>query len=92
MNATSPEPLTARQEEILAIITRLYREHGFPPTVRMLVNVTGVSGTNGVMSHLTPLVKKGALRRATVEIGGIYTVRYLPVVPEGCCPCCGRPT
>ena len=82
-----PASLTARQAEILAIIGEFYRKHGFPPTYRIIGGLAGITTTNAVMCHIRPLVRKGAIRR--VQFGS--SVHYLPVVPDGCCPCCGRP-
>lgn len=88
ITAKSPAPLTARQAEVLRKIRDFYRENGFPPKFINLMCMLEFASPNGVMCHIRPLVRKGALRRVSVN-GGRGC--YLPVVPEGCCPCCGRP-
>jgi len=78
--------LTARQAVILDRIRAFMRENLFQPTIRQIADATGIRSTHGVTCHIVPLVRKKALRR--VAIGS--SVRYVPVVPDGCCPYCDR--
>jgi SOS-response transcriptional repressor LexA len=80
------DKLTARQEEVLAAILGLQRRHGIPPTIREIGHAVGISNTNAVACHLRALVAKGSIRRVMENSARIY----LPVVPEHCCPTCGR--
>lgn len=65
------EQLTARQTEVLQIITRHLETCGYPPTLREIAAKLGISGTLGVMKHLEALEKKGYLRRQEGSTRGI---------------------
>ena len=65
------EPLTARQQEVLAIITAYIDEYGYPPSLRDIGKKLAVSGTLGVMKHLEALERKGYLRRQDGSPRGI---------------------
>lgn len=65
------EQLTARQKEVLEIVTRHIDACGYPPTLREIGTALGVSGTLGVMKHLEALEKKGYLRRQEGSTRGI---------------------
>ena len=65
------EPLTNRQQEVLAIITAYIDEYGYPPSLRDIGKKLAVSGTLGVMKHLEALEKKGYLRRQEGSPRGI---------------------
>ena len=59
---TTPEtPLTQRQAEVLEAIRSLTAMHGYPPTIRELCAVLGISSPNGVYCHLPPLKKRGLI-------------------------------
>ena len=55
---TERQPLTARQQEVLAWIDGYIDTHGFSPTIRQIGHDFGWT-TNGVMCHLRPMKKKG---------------------------------
>jgi hypothetical protein len=85
----APSPLraaTARQLEILEWIRRHYREAGVPPSIREVAIGFGFRSTTALFYHFRSLERKGLLRQA-VSRGARC---WLPVVPEGACPCCGR--
>lgn len=79
--------LTEKQARILDFIRRHYREAGLPPSLREVCDEFGFMSTNAAWCHIKPLLRRGYVRR--ICRGANH--RYLPVVPEGCCPCCGRP-
>ena len=81
------DPLTEMQERVLRFIKANLLAYGVSPSIREIVAELGFSGTNAVMCHIKPLVKKGYLRQA----GRGQSRAYLPTVPEGYCPTCGRP-
>jgi len=83
--ANREQQLTRRQADVLAVIRSFYRTNGVPPSIREVANVIGVGNTNAVMTHLRPLIRKGVIR----HIGKMKSRSYLPIVPEGHCPCCG---
>ncbi|MFZ1519879.1 MAG: transcriptional repressor LexA [Ignavibacteriaceae bacterium] len=53
--------LTDRQEEILNFIQQYQQEYGYPPTLREIGKMFGISSTFGVKRHLEALTKKGYL-------------------------------
>jgi len=65
------ERLTARQEQVLQIVTQHIDELGYPPSLREIGKKLAVSGTLGVMKHLDALERKGYLRRQEGSSRGI---------------------
>lgn len=69
--------LTERQHVLYKFIVAYWAVHGWPPSYREMAEHMGVSGPNGVMSHLIALEKKGYLvqrvrgEHRTVRIAGI---------------------
>src|SRR5262250_2015131 len=61
------EPLTERQEKILAFIKKSIQEQGYPPTIREIGEHFGIRSTNGVNDHLKALERKGYLMRGELE-------------------------
>ena len=68
------ESITARQQQVLEIVTRFIAEYGYPPSLRQIGEKLGVSGTLGVMKHLEALEKKGYIRRQGGSSRGISLV------------------
>lgn len=56
-------PLTARQEQVLALVRAYYAEHGYGPTLRELRQKLAIASTNAVVEHLRALERKGYLNR-----------------------------
>ena len=65
------EQLTARQQEVLEIVTRYIDEYAYSPSLREIGKELGVTGTLGVMKHLEALERKGYLRRQEGSPRGI---------------------
>ncbi|MFL5371618.1 MAG: transcriptional repressor LexA, partial [Myxococcales bacterium] len=61
------EPLTERQEKILAFIKKTILEQGYPPTIREIGEHFGIRSTNGVNDHLKALERKGYLLRGELK-------------------------
>ena len=55
--------LTTRQREILECIEAHMRERGYPPSVREIGEVVGLTSTSTVHAHLATLQRLGYLRR-----------------------------
>ena len=72
------EPMTERQEKILAFIQRCIEEQGYPPTIREIGEHFGIRSTNGVNDHLKALEKKGHLRREDLKSRAMR-----PILPDG---------
>jgi repressor LexA len=53
------EPLTARQQEVLDLVSGHIERHGFPPTHHELMLALGVKSPLGILKHLRTLEKKG---------------------------------
>lgn len=58
MNNTQP---TERQKEVLNTIAGFSAKNGYPPTLRELADILGVTSTNGVHDILVALEKKGLI-------------------------------
>jgi len=65
------DQLTARQQQVLEIVTEYISSNGYPPSLREIGKKLSVSGTLGVMKHLEALEKKGYLRRQEGSSRGI---------------------
>ena len=61
------EPLTERQEKILAFIKKSIIDQGYPPTIREIGEHFGIRSTNGVNDHLKALERKGYLLRGELK-------------------------
>lgn len=55
--------LSDRQEQVLEFIRTTVAERGYPPSVREIGEAIGLSSPSTVHSHLSALVKAGAIRR-----------------------------
>jgi repressor LexA len=57
------EELSDRQRQILELIEKTVASRGYPPSVREIGELLGLSSPSTVHSHLSSLVKTGHLRR-----------------------------
>ncbi|HHY06257.1 MAG TPA: transcriptional repressor LexA, partial [Clostridia bacterium] len=57
------EDLTERQKEILKVIVEEIKRKGYPPTVREIGKIVGLSSSATVHNHLNQLEKKGYIRK-----------------------------
>ncbi|HLN61527.1 MAG TPA: transcriptional repressor LexA [Symbiobacteriaceae bacterium] len=55
--------LSERQQRMLDVLRQYIREHGYPPSVRELGELVGLSSTSTVHGHLEALERKGYIRR-----------------------------
>ena len=51
------------REDLLRGICQFRDEHGYPPTIRELVKITGLSSTSIVTYHLRFMEKQGVIER-----------------------------
>jgi repressor LexA len=65
------QKLTARQQQVLDIITSYIERNGTPPSLREIAAQLGVNGTLGIMKHLKALELKGCLNRREGRSRGI---------------------
>jgi repressor LexA len=68
--------LTARQQEIYDFLSTAIRDHGYPPTIREIMDAFGIASTNGVRTTLAALEKKGYIRRHAMLSRGIELTDY----------------
>lgn len=61
------QTLTKKQEESYQCIVRFIEEHGYPPTVRELAALIGVTSTSTVFSRIRQLEKNGYIRRVSAS-------------------------
>ena len=57
------QTLTRRQRQILEMIDQHVRDHGYPPSVREIGAVLGLTSPSTVHTHLNALQRRGYLRR-----------------------------
>lgn len=55
--------LSKRQKQVLEFIRSTVRDRGYPPSVREIGEAVGLSSPSTVHSHLSALVKAGAIRK-----------------------------
>ncbi|NNN05134.1 MAG: repressor LexA [Elusimicrobia bacterium] len=87
----SKDELTPRQQKILELVRNFATDHGYPPTVRELCRLAGVSSPDTVQYHLDNLRSKGLLEEAkgrsrAAQIAADERVALIPVlglVPAG---------
>ena len=70
--------LTAKQRRIFEFIRDTIAERGYPPTVREIGDAFEIQSPNGVMCHLTALVKKGLITRKAQSARAIQLADYTP--------------
>jgi repressor LexA len=66
VRSTREEPvsqLSVRQQQVLDFIRATVADRGYPPSVREIGEAIGLSSPSTVHSHLSALVKAGAIRR-----------------------------
>jgi repressor LexA len=57
------QPRTRRQKEVLEIITRYIKNHGYEPSYQQIARQLGVSSKAGVAKHIKSLEDQGLLSR-----------------------------
>jgi repressor LexA len=71
-----PEPLTARQREILEYLRFRQKIRSYPPTVREIGEAVGLSSSSTVQNHLNTLERKGYIRRDPTKSRTIEVVDF----------------
>ena len=57
------ESLTERQKEVLDVIKKYIATNGYPPTVREIGDILGLTSPATTQAHFDNLVKKGYIRK-----------------------------
>lgn len=78
---TDPSTLTARQREILELISSTVAGRGYPPSVREIGEAVGLSSPSTVHSHLSTLANEGFIRRDPSKPRAIEVIQ-----PDGAIP------
>ncbi len=75
--------LTARQQEVLALVKNHIEETGYPPTRAEIAKALGFKSANAAEEHLRALAKKGAIEMVSGASRGIRlpeSIAGLPLV------------
>jgi len=78
---TDPSTLTARQREILNLISATVQDRGYPPSVREIGEAVGLRSPSTVHSHLSSLVSAGFIRKDPSKPRAIEVI-----APDGAVP------
>lgn len=73
------EQLSDRQQEVLEFIRSTVADRGYPPSVREIGEAIGLSSPSTVHSHLSSLVRMGAIRRDPTKPRAIEIVDDTPM-------------
>ena len=73
-------PLTARQSEVLAAIASSIADRGYPPSIRELAGLVGLSVEfpNGITGHVRALIRKGYVSRDAGVARGLRVISRSP--------------
>jgi repressor LexA len=80
--------LTERQQQVLDYIRKTVADRGYPPSVREIGEAIGLSSPSTVHSHLSALVRAGAIKRDPTKPRAIMIVEQLepaaasPTLPD----------
>ena len=74
--------LSERQQQVLDYIRKTVAERGYPPSVREIGEAVGLSSPSTVHSHLSALVKAGAIKRDPTKPRAIMIVEDVRAVAE----------
>ena len=69
---------TERQARILEVIRDFTEEHGYPPSVREIGELVGLSSSSTVQSHLKSLEKHGLIHRYPTKPRALVTGGHRP--------------
>jgi repressor LexA len=79
----SSRELKPREVEVLRALSRWYREHGYPPSVRELGEAVGLASTRSVHDYLNRLEDMGYIRRHRDRSRAIEILRDVEGEMEG---------
>lgn len=66
--------LTKRQEKILQYISDYIVDHGYPPSYQDIADAFGIVSKNGVVRHLTALIRKGYIEKTDTSARSIRII------------------
>jgi len=78
---TTEKPATERQQRILDVIRSFTAEHGYPPSVREIGELVGLSSSSTIHAHLKALERRGLISRDPTKPRALRS-GSLPQVPD----------
>lgn len=78
---TTEKPATERQRRILEVIRSFTTEHGYPPSVREIGELVGLSSSSTIHAHLKALERRGLISRDPTKPRALRT-GSMPSAPE----------
>jgi repressor LexA len=87
---TMEKPATERQRRILEVIRAFTTEHGYPPSVREIGELVGLSSSSTIHAHLKALERRGLISRDPTKPRALRTENNFPAAPALVVPILGR--
>ena len=87
---TMEKPATERQRRILEVIRAFTAEHGYPPSVREIGELVGLSSSSTIHAHLKALERRGLISRDPTKPRALRTENNSPAAGALVLPILGR--
>ncbi len=87
---TMEKPATERQRRILEVIRAFTAEHGYPPSVREIGELVGLSSSSTIHAHLKALERRGLISRDPTKPRALRTENNSPAADALVLPVLGR--
>jgi repressor LexA len=84
------KPATERQRRILDVIRAFTADHGYPPSVREIGELVGLSSSSTIHAHLKALEKRGLISRDPTKPRALRSGGPSPVADAVVLPVLGR--
>jgi repressor LexA len=84
------KPATERQREILDVIAGFTAEHGYPPSVREIGELVGLSSSSTIHAHLKALERRGLIQRDPTKPRALRSSTHTPMPDALVVPVLGR--
>src|SRR5580698_6813736 len=86
----SEKPATERQRRILDVIRAFTAEHGYPPSVREIGELVGLSSSSTIHAHLKALERRGLISRDPTKPRALRSGTLPAVADAAVIPVLGR--
>ncbi|HEX3456476.1 MAG TPA: transcriptional repressor LexA [Candidatus Baltobacteraceae bacterium] len=84
------KPATERQRRILDVIASFTAEHGYPPSVREIGELVGLSSSSTIHAHLKALERRGLIQRDPTKPRALRSANHSPMPDALVVPVLGR--
>ncbi len=84
------KPATERQRSILSVIRSFTAERGYPPSVREIGELVGLSSSSTIHAHLKALERRGLLSRDATKPRAMRSTESIPLPDAVVMPILGR--